>query len=138
VLEAAHPPSAIRRVDLVGSGIAELAGRATHLQPVLPDLGREKCDMDWIEQMFHVSPDAGDGSLELLFIVCPISALLLGLEWLFWIRRRQKREDPLGPNQDRHTTLYSNLTERGQEQPVWIAASSGKNHHPRICFVRIL
>ena len=23
--------------------------------------------MDWIEQIFHVSPDAGNGSLELLF-----------------------------------------------------------------------
>jgi hypothetical protein len=49
--------------------------------------------MDWIEQIFHVSPDAGNGSLELLFIVCPIAALLIGLGWLFWIRRRRKKSD---------------------------------------------
>jgi hypothetical protein len=35
--------------------------------------------MDWIEQIFHVSPDAGNGSLELLFIVCPMAALLIYL-----------------------------------------------------------
>ena len=35
--------------------------------------------MDWIEQIFHVSPDAGNGSLELLFIVCPMAVLLIYL-----------------------------------------------------------
>ena len=35
--------------------------------------------MDWIEQIFHVSQDAGNGSLELLFIVCPMAALLIYL-----------------------------------------------------------
>jgi hypothetical protein len=54
---------------------------------------RKNAIMDWIEQIFHVSPDAGNGSLELLFVVCPIAALLLGLVWLFWIRRRRKRPD---------------------------------------------
>jgi LPXTG-motif cell wall-anchored protein len=49
--------------------------------------------MDWIEQIFHVDPDAGNGSLELLFIVSPIAALLLGLLWLFWIRKRRKKRD---------------------------------------------
>jgi hypothetical protein len=50
--------------------------------------------MDWIEQIFHVSPDAGNGSLELLFIFCPIAALLIGLVGQFWIRtRRRKRGD---------------------------------------------
>jgi hypothetical protein len=49
--------------------------------------------MDWIEQILHVSPDAGNGSLELLFVVCPIAALLIGLVWLFWIRRRRKKPD---------------------------------------------
>jgi hypothetical protein len=47
--------------------------------------------MDWIEQIFHVSPDAGNGSLELLFIVCPMAALLICLGGLFWIRRRRKK-----------------------------------------------
>jgi hypothetical protein len=32
--------------------------------------------MDWIEHIFHVSPDAGNGSLELFFVLCPIAALL--------------------------------------------------------------
>jgi hypothetical protein len=48
--------------------------------------------MDWIEQLFHVSPDAGNGSLELLFIVCPIAALLVGFVALFWFRRRRKNK----------------------------------------------
>jgi len=47
--------------------------------------------MDWIEHIFHVSPDAGNGSLELLFIICPIAALLMGAVGLFWMRRRQKK-----------------------------------------------
>jgi LPXTG-motif cell wall-anchored protein len=46
---------------------------------------------DWIERIFHVSPDAGNGSLELLFIVSPIAALLIGLVGLFWMRRRRKK-----------------------------------------------
>jgi hypothetical protein len=49
--------------------------------------------MDWIEQIFHVDPDAGNGALELLFIVCPIAALILGLLWLFWIRKRNRNSD---------------------------------------------
>jgi hypothetical protein len=49
--------------------------------------------MDWIERIFHVSPDAWSGSLELLFIVGPIAALLLSLVCLFWIRRRRKERD---------------------------------------------
>jgi hypothetical protein len=58
------------------------------------DDGQENAIMDWIEQIFHVDPDAGNGSLELLFIVCPIAALVLGVVWLFWMRsRRRKRDD---------------------------------------------
>jgi hypothetical protein len=49
--------------------------------------------MDLIGRIFHVDPDAGNGSLELLFIVSPAAALVLGLVWLFWIRRRQKKPD---------------------------------------------
>ena len=48
--------------------------------------------MDWIERIFHVDPDAGNGSLELLFIVSPSAAVVLGFVlWLFWIRRRRKK-----------------------------------------------
>jgi len=49
--------------------------------------------MDWIERLFHVSPDAGNGSLEILFIVCPIAALLIGLIGLSWSRRRRRKRD---------------------------------------------
>ena len=34
--------------------------------------------MDWIEQIFHVSPDAGNGSLELLLILWPLVAFVVG------------------------------------------------------------
>jgi hypothetical protein len=44
--------------------------------------------MDWIEHLFHVSPDAGNGSLELLFIVVPVAASLIGFVALWWFRRR--------------------------------------------------
>jgi hypothetical protein len=46
--------------------------------------------MDWIEQIFHVSPDAGNGSLELLYIASPIVALLIGFVTLLWFRNRRK------------------------------------------------
>jgi hypothetical protein len=55
---------------------------------------RENVIVDWIEHIFHVSPDAGNGSLELLFVLCPLAALLVGFVALFWIRdRRRKRGD---------------------------------------------
>jgi hypothetical protein len=49
--------------------------------------------MDWIERIFHVSPDAGNGSLELLFFLCPIAAFLIGVLSLLWLRhtRRKRR-----------------------------------------------
>jgi hypothetical protein len=50
--------------------------------------------MDWIEQLFHVSPDEGNGSLELLFVILPVAALAIGyagLRW-FWYRRKKRDE----------------------------------------------
>jgi hypothetical protein len=47
--------------------------------------------MDWIEHLFHVSPDAGNGSLELIFILCPVAGLLTGLATLLWFRNRRKK-----------------------------------------------
>jgi len=44
--------------------------------------------MDWIERIFHVSPDAGNGSLELLFVVVPIAAFLIGFVAFRWFKRR--------------------------------------------------
>jgi LPXTG-motif cell wall-anchored protein len=46
--------------------------------------------MNWIEQIFHVSPDTGNGSLELLYIASPIAALLIGFVTLLWFRNRRK------------------------------------------------
>ena len=31
--------------------------------------------MDWIEEIFHVSPDEGNGALELLFALAQVSLL---------------------------------------------------------------
>jgi hypothetical protein len=47
--------------------------------------------MDWIEHLFHASPDAGNGSLELLIILCPIAGLLTGFVALLWFRNRRRK-----------------------------------------------
>jgi hypothetical protein len=44
--------------------------------------------MDFIERLFGVSPDGGNGSLELLYLLVPVSVLLLAGCVLF--RRRQR------------------------------------------------
>lgn len=44
--------------------------------------------MDWIEEIFHVSPDGGNGWLELLFAVVPVAAMVAGL---LWGRHRRKK-----------------------------------------------
>jgi hypothetical protein len=48
--------------------------------------------MDWIERLFHISPDGGNGSLELLFFVVPIGAFLIAVISALWIRRRRQKE----------------------------------------------
>jgi hypothetical protein len=48
--------------------------------------------MDWIERLFHVSPDGGNGSLEFLFFLFPVAAFLSGFLSLLWFRRRRKKE----------------------------------------------
>jgi hypothetical protein len=47
--------------------------------------------MDWIEQIFHVSPDEGNGSLELLCALAPAVALLTGILGVLWFRRRHRK-----------------------------------------------
>jgi hypothetical protein len=47
--------------------------------------------MDWIEYLFHVSPDQGNGSLELLFVILPVAALAIGSAGLLWFRHRRKK-----------------------------------------------
>lgn len=46
--------------------------------------------MNWIESLFHISPDGGSGSLELLFIICPIAGLVIGAVGFFWFRNRRQ------------------------------------------------
>jgi len=58
--------------------------------------------MDWIEHVFHVSPDGGHGSLELLFFLFPAAAFLIGPLSLLWFwqvakRRRNKRDNTMTP-----------------------------------------
>ena len=43
------------------------------------DQGRE---MDWIERWFGVSPDNGDGSLEMLISLCAIVGALIAIAYL--------------------------------------------------------
>ena len=47
--------------------------------------------MDWIEQIFHVSPDAGNGSLELLLILWPLVAFVVGFLTLIWFGGRMTK-----------------------------------------------
>jgi hypothetical protein len=47
--------------------------------------------MDWIERSFHLSPDGGNGSLELLFALAPAAAVLVGFLGALWIRHRRKK-----------------------------------------------
>jgi len=37
--------------------------------------------MDWIERLFGVAPDNGDGSLELLIFVALVAIVTLGVIW---------------------------------------------------------
>jgi hypothetical protein len=48
--------------------------------------------MDWIERVFHVSPDAGNGSLELLFLLLPLAAFFIGPVSVLWFWQRRKKE----------------------------------------------
>ncbi len=44
--------------------------------------------MDFIEQLFGLSPDGGNGSFELLLFAVPIA----GIVFLAWWRRRNRRK----------------------------------------------
>jgi hypothetical protein len=47
--------------------------------------------MDWIERLFHISPDGGNGSLEFFFILSPMGAFLIGFLSLLWLRQGRKK-----------------------------------------------
>ena len=49
--------------------------------------------MEWIEQIFHVSPDAGNGSLELLLILWPLVAFLGRLPDADMVRRSHDKTE---------------------------------------------
>jgi hypothetical protein len=42
--------------------------------------------MDFIERLFGVSPDGGNGSLEALYLIAAVIVVSLG--WTLWRRRR--------------------------------------------------
>jgi hypothetical protein len=50
--------------------------------------------MDWIEHLLHNSPDGGSGSLELMYFVAPLAALLIGASpfFLIWFERAKKKK----------------------------------------------
>ena len=50
--------------------------------------------MDFIERIFHVSPDGGSGSLEALYLVVIAALVMLGLRTVSTrIRRRDRPHD---------------------------------------------
>jgi hypothetical protein len=53
--------------------------------------GRKLNWMDWIERLFHVSTDAGDGSLKLLYIGLPLAAFCIGSVSVLWFWHYRKR-----------------------------------------------
>jgi hypothetical protein len=60
--------------------------------------------MDFIERLFGVSPDNGDGSTELMWFIAFVAvALVLTRRW--WLRRAVARRSgvrpPLPPREDR-------------------------------------
>jgi hypothetical protein len=61
--------------------------------------------MEWIEEWLHVSPDGGNGTLELLFLLVPIVSWLAAKPLLRLGRRRPselEEERDNGPPSDEH------------------------------------
>ena len=47
--------------------------------------------MDWIERLFGVSPDGGDGSTEMLYLVAAVAMVALIFGRTFYVRYARKR-----------------------------------------------
>jgi hypothetical protein len=47
--------------------------------------------MDWIERFFGISPDGGDGSTEMLYLVAAVAIAVLIFGRTFYVRRARKR-----------------------------------------------
>jgi hypothetical protein len=48
--------------------------------------------MDWIEKVLHVSPDGGNGSLEVLIYLVLSAVALLAINRAFRVRARRRRK----------------------------------------------
>ena len=72
------PPRARYRLEVIGAAVTGLAAAITAIVP------------DWIEEVFHVDPDSGDGSLEWL-IVAALALAAMTLSALAW-RERYRTE----------------------------------------------
>jgi uncharacterized membrane protein len=64
------------RLQVVGAAVTGLAAVITAIVP------------DWIEEAFHVEPDAGNGSLEWLIVVA-LALAAVALSALAWRERRR-------------------------------------------------
>ena len=69
------PPRARYRLEVIGAAVTGLAAAITAIVP------------DWIEEVFHVDPDSGNGSLEWL-IVAALALATVALSALAWRERR--------------------------------------------------
>jgi hypothetical protein len=64
------------RLEVIGAAVTGLAAVITAIVP------------DWVEEVFHVDPDAGNGSLEWL-IVLAFALATVTLSALAWRERRR-------------------------------------------------
>jgi hypothetical protein len=64
------------RLEVLGASATGVAAVITAIVP------------DWIEEVFHIDPDAGNGSLEWL-IVLALALVTVGLSALAWRERRR-------------------------------------------------
>jgi hypothetical protein len=64
------------RLEVIGAAVTGLAAAITAIVP------------DWIEEVFHVDPDSGSGSLEWL-IVAALALATATLSALAWRERRR-------------------------------------------------
>jgi len=46
--------------------------------------------MDWIERLFGISPDGGDGSTEMLYLVAAVAIVALVLGRALFVRHARK------------------------------------------------
>jgi hypothetical protein len=52
---------------------------------------QEDTTMDWIERLFGISPDGGDGSTEMLYLVAAVAIVALICGRTLFVRRTRRR-----------------------------------------------